>query len=57
MRVLELAQQFLWIDPELLQQAGMLLVVDLVGQLLFGLLDFVLLPPLAKKLDDFLLID
>src|SRR6266516_1848422 len=42
--LLELAEQLLRVDPELLQQVGVLLVVDLVGQLLLRLLDLVVLP-------------
>ena len=45
-------KQLLGVEPELLQQVGVLFGVDLVGQLLLGLIDLVALALLLEHFED-----
>ncbi len=53
----ELGQHVLWLEPELLQQAGVALGIDLVGQLLLRVLGLVGLPLLVEHVEDLVLGD
>jgi hypothetical protein len=48
----ELGKQLLRVQPELLQQVGVLFGVDLIGQLLLGLVDLVALALLLEHFED-----
>jgi hypothetical protein len=53
----ELGEHVLRLEAELLEQAGMALGIDLVGQFLFGLLDLVGLALLSEQVEDLVLGD
>jgi hypothetical protein len=53
----ELGDQILWVEPELLKQAGVLVGVDLLGQLLIGLLSVLLVTAGAQQLENLVLVD
>ena len=53
----ELGERVLRLEAELLEQAGMALGIDLVGQFLFGLLDLVGLALLSEQVEDLVLGD
>ena len=50
--VTELGEHVLRLEPELLEQAGMALGIDLVGQFLFSLVDLVRLALLSEQVED-----
>jgi hypothetical protein len=56
-RASEPAQDVLRVDPDLLEDVPVLLVVDLIRELLLGLLRLVVVATLAEHLDDLLLVD
>ena len=53
----EPAQQLLGVQAEALEQAGVLVGIDLVGEFLVGLVSLVVLALLAEHLDDLCLVD
>jgi hypothetical protein len=53
--VAEVIQQLLRVDPQLLEQARVVLVIDLVGELRIGLLSLIALTPALQQADDLFL--